>query len=809
MHAVLQDVRFAARVLRKNPGYTIVALLTLALGIGANTAVFSLVNGALLRPLPYPESDRLVRIWEVNSRGGSMQAAWQNFADWRERSTSFTNLVAHSRGGPATVLGTGVPLRVGTTAVSEGFLRMLGIVPMAGRDLGRPDHERGAAPGVLISHRFWQTYLGGAPDFAGRRLQVSSLDATIVGVAPPGFDYPSGTDVWYPLELVQSGGSRTSHNYAVIGRLVGGATLGSAAEELGVITARFADADPGVREEDAFADFFPVDVRVETMQSWLVGDSRRPLFILLGASVLLLLVACTNLASTGLARGTRRTRELSVRQALGAGMGRLTRLLFTEAALLTALGAAFGLGVASLVLRLVPILAPEALPAHARLELSPAVLAFTFVAAAVTAVLVGLAPAMRYGRRDFFASLRGGRGAGAATRSLLWRGLIASEVALSLVLLIGCGLLVRSFIEVLSTEPGFETENILTATFNPPSTKYPDGDARVPFYETLLAELERMPGVRAAGLIAAAPMSGVGNGLVDIDDGPRPTAIADYQLVSPGYFAALRIPLVSGRLFEPTDLPGTEHVVLVNQTLADLAWPGEDPIGKRMTAGGMDDYWEQDKWATVVGVVGDIRQQDLTRPPDPTYYFSFRQRPFRSWSMTAVLAPEASGTAGMGPAVREVARTVDPDVPVTLSMMDARVGSVLSERRFTLLVLAGFAVVALLLACIGIYGVVAYSVALRTREIGIRIALGARPASVRRLVQQDTIVDMAIGGGIGLVLAFALTRVLQSLLYEVSATDPMTFVGVLAALGGAGWLASFVPALRSTRVDPVQTMRAD
>lgn len=812
MRELFQDLRFAVRTLRKNRGYTIVALLTLMLGIGANTAIFTLVHAVLLSPLPYPDSDRLVRVWEHTGDASRLQSAWRNYVDWRERSESFTGLVAHGSGGTSTVLGAGPPIRTGVAAVSEGFLRTLGVVPAIGRDFVAEEHRLGADPAVLVSDAFWRTYLGADPELEDRRIEVSGFDVRIVGVTPPEFDYPADVDIWYPLELIEQSESRTAHNYVVFGRLRDGVDPPAAEEELDVITARFLDEDPSVAEESWFEGFFPRDTEVVSLQSYLVGGSRRPLWILLGASTLLLLVACTNLASTALARGTWREKEIAVRQALGAGRRRVIRLLVVESLVLAGTGALLGLGLAWATVAALPALAPDALPAFASPGLHPAVLVFTLAMAGLTAVLFGLFPALGFTRRDFTDSLRSGARSGHARgRTAMWRGLIAAEVALALVLLIGCGLLIRSFFTVLSVEPGFRTENVLTATISPPATRYSDGPARVPLYEAIEERLEALPGVAAVGLVGVAPMSGVSNGNVEVEGGPAPAVTGDYQVASASYFDAVGIPLLRGRLFENGDLPETEHVVVVSRAFADEAWPGEDPIGKRMTGGGMDDYWdaEPEKWATVIGLVGDVRQRDLTREPAPTYYFPYRQRPFRSWSMTAVIRPERSMPAGLGTQVRDVVRAIDPDVPIQLETIEARVGRVVAERRFTLMILGVFAGVALLLACIGIYGVVAYAVARRTREIGIRIALGARPGSVRRLVQRDTLADLAVGGGIGLALAFALTRVMQSLLYEVSPTDPLTFGGVVLALAGAGWLAAYVPSRRSSRIDPVTTMRAD
>lgn len=810
MRDLLQDVRFAARTLRKNRGYAIVALLTLMLGIGANTAIFSVVYSVLLRPLPYPDSDRLVRVWEHTEDARRLQSAWRTFADWRERSESFTELVAHTAGGMSTVLGAGAPIRVGVAGVSEGFLRTLGVVPAAGRDFLADEHRLGGDPAVLVSDAFWRTYLGADPELARHRLEVSGFEARVVGVTPRGFEYPSGVEIWVPLELAPQSESRTAHNYVVVGRMRDGVGPAAAEEELDVITARFLDEDPSMAGEPWFAGFFPRDTEVVSLQSYLAGESRRPLWILLGASALLLLVACTNLAGTALARGTWREREIAVRQALGAGRRRVIRLLVAESLLLALTGAALGLGLAGATVTALPALAPDALPGFARPELHPAVLAFTLGIAGLTAVLFGLFPAIGFTRRDFTDALRSGVRAGHdRARTAMWRGLIASEVALALVLLIGCGLLIRSFFTVLSVEPGFRTEHILTATLSPPATRYPDGDSRVPLYEAVEARLEALPGVAAVGLVGVPPMSGVSNGIVDVEGGPNAGVTGDYQLANAAYFEAMGIPLLRGRSFEDGDLPETGHVVIVSRAFAEEAWPGEDPIGRRMTGGGMDDLGGRDNWATVVGMVGDIRQRDLARPPSPAYYFPYRQRPFRSWSMTAVIRPDGEVPAGLGVQIRDAVRAVDADVPVQLGTIEARVGRVMAERRFTLMVLGAFAAVALLLACIGIYGVVAYAVARRTREIGIRIALGARPSSVRRLVQRDTLTDLALGGAVGLVLALALTRVMQSLLYEVSPTDPLTFAAVVVALASAGWLAAFIPSLRSSRVDPVATMRAE
>ncbi|NIR46261.1 MAG: ABC transporter permease [Gemmatimonadetes bacterium] len=811
MHGILQDLRFAFRTLRKTPGYTAVALITLALGIGANTAIFSLVQGVLLRPLPYPDADRLVRIWEISSDGHVMQGAWRNFTDWREHAESLDGLTAHGAGGTSTVLGTGRPLRVGVTNVSEGFFRTIGVQPARGRAMLPEEHRLGADPAVVVSDAFWRTHLGADPDLESRRLGVSGFDVRIVGVMPPGFDYPGDIDIWYPTELNEQTDSRSAHNYAVVGRLKDDVSIEQADAELDALTAAFLDEDPSVRNETWFEGFFPVEVRLMPLRDYLVGGTRRPLLILLGASGLLLLIACTNLASATLARGTTRERELAVRLSLGAGRGRVIRQLYTESLALALAGAALGVGLAFAVVRTLPTLAPDVLPRMDAIGLNPAVLAFTVAVALATAVLFGLLPALRLSRDDLATSLRSGGARGGTERAQrpVWRWLVASEIALAIVLLVGCGLLIRSFYTVLQVRPGFRTEGVLTATVNPPETKYPDGAARRVYYDELLRDLESLPGVARVGLVARTPLTGISNGDVAVRGGPQESLTIDYQLVSAGYFGAMDIPLIRGRLFDERDREAGEHVVVVSQSLARAAWPGDDAIGKQITGGGMDDYWDQEKWATVVGVVGDVHQRNLTEPPRPTLYFSYRQRPYRSWSMTATIRPEDGSASALSPTVRQAVNRIDPEVPVTFATIEARVSRAVADRRFTMLVLGIFGGVAVILASVGIYGVVAYTVARRTREIGIRVALGAEPISVRRLMQRDSLVAAVIGGLAGIGLAAALTRVMRSLLFEVSPTDPLTFVGVVVTVGGVAWLASFVPSLRSTRVDPIEAIRVE
>lgn len=806
---MLQQMRHALRTLRRSPGYTTVALITLVLGIGANTAVFSMVRGVLLAALPFPEPDRLVRVWEVNESGREMQAAWRNFADWREAATQFDGLVAHSPARENTVLGAGEALRVPVSRVSDGFFHTLGTGVMLGRTFTADEHRIGAAPAVVISDRFWRTYLGARSDLHAQRLTVDGHDAQVIGVVALDAAYPLDTDVWLPIELSEQTDARTAHNYAVLGRLRDGARIDGARAELDAITTRFAE-ELGLDAGASLGDYFPVATRVRPLHDALVGDIARALWILLGAALLVLVVACTNLASTGLARGAAREREYAIRHALGAGRGRLVGVALAETLVLAGIGAAAGIACAALAIRVLPVVAPAGIPRLGDVRLDGTVLAFTIVLSLLAALAAGALPGVRIATSAMRSLRSGGRGGDEPGRARVWKWLIAAEMALALVLLTGAGLLLRSFQSVLNVEPGFRTTGVLTATLNPPPSKYEDPESRRRYFDAALDGLRAVPGVASVGIIAAPPLASLGNGLLDIEHGQRSDITADYQLADDAYFGVMGIPLLAGRLFESRDHENAEHVVVINRAFADAAWPGEDPIGRRITGGGMDNFWNQQTWAQVIGMVGDVRQRELTQLPQPAAYFSYRQRPFRTWTMTAVLA--ASGTAApvaLVPGARAALRTLDSNVPVSFATIDERIGTTLAARRFVMMVIALFAGIALVLAAVGVYGVVAYSVERRRREIGIRLALGAQPAHVRMQVQRDYLLAGGAGALAGIALAAALTRLMTSLLFGVEPADPATFGIVLATLTFTLWLASYIPSLRSTRVDPLETMRSD
>ena len=807
MEGIARDVAYALRSLARSRSYVAVALTTLALGIGATTAVFSVVRGVLLRPLPYPEPTELVRIWELNEQGGQMGIAWSNYQDWRA-AESYDALGVYS-GGISTVLGLGQPLRVGTASVSHGFFDVLGVPPVLGRFPAAEEHQEGVAAVAVVSEGFWRTHLGGRPDPEAAALNVNGRDVRVIGVVPDEVRVPAETEIWYPVELSGPSPSRTAHNFSAIGRLSDGVTVARADTELDAVTARFAEESP--EEAAEFSDFFPHSVRTEPLLDAMVADSRRTLWVLFGAAMMLLLVACTNLASMSLARTTAREREVAVRRSLGAGQLRVARLLFVESVLLALGGGTIGVLLAAGLVTALPALAPSGLPRVYDIGLDPVVLGFALIASIVTAVLFGVAPALRGAGGSLETVLRsaGGRGSSAGGRDRLWSGLVVAEVALALLLLTGAGLLARSLTTILGTDPGFRTDGVIMATLNPPPAKYAGPADRGAYYERMLEELRAVPGVEAAGLGARPPLAWMSNGRVDVRGGARTQATGNYQVADAGYFRVLGIPVRSGRLFESSDRAEGEHVVVVSEAFAAVAWPGEDPVGKQMTSGGMDDFWDQERWATVVGVVGDIRQYSLKSDPQPIYYFPLSQRPYRTWSSTVLVQAAGPHPGALIPAVRDAIRSVDPDVPAELTTLDQQVSRSVGDERFALLVLALFAVVGLILAVVGVYDVVSYSVARRTRELGIRIALGARPATVQALVQRRSLTLAGTGLGLGIAGAIALTRVLESLLHGVSPTDPMTFGGVVVVMAGAAFVAGWIPARRTARIDPIITMQGE
>lgn len=797
----MNDLRYAIRSLRKSPGFTAVALVTLALGIGVNTTIFSVIEGVLLRPLPYDAPDRIVALWELTEQGGAIHVSAPNFRDWKEQARSFDGMALHSSqdfGGPTTVLGGREATRAQATAVSPEFFRVFRAQPDLGRAFATDEFAFGSDV-AIVSRRFWSDQLGGNPDLAALTVDVYGRPRRVIGVMPASFRYPGETDIWGPLPPVED--SRRAHNWRAVARLRDDVSLATAREETTRLAERLKQTYGG--DTDA------AGVRVTPLEEQLVGSMRRPLWLLLGAAGFVLLVACANLASTLLARGAGQQREFAVREALGASRRRLLVQPLTQSALLTVLGVAASLLLAKWLLDALVASAPP-LPRLEDVRIDAAALAFTAGLALLVTPLFGLLPALRSTRLVGHAALVGSARGSAPHRSGPWSALVAGEVSLALVLLIGAGLLIKSFWEVVNQDPGFEPVGVLAVELAPPDSKYPDddgGEARARYYGRVLDALATVPGVSAAGLVNHPPLGGLSwSGEFEIEGRGPASGEADYRIVGGEYFAALRIEVLRGRVFNRRDVAPGLDVAVIDRTLAERYWPGEDPVGKRIRNLANDRWIYRDRWLQVIGVVEAVRHDAPTAEPRPAVYVHSAQRPARLASATFVLRSAIPLDALVGP-VRERIRAVDSDVPAEFSTMQRAVSNAVGERRFTVLVLGGFAALAVLLAAVGIFGVVSYAVERRTREMGIRLALGGAPRGVVGTVFGDSMRVIGVGATLGVAGAVALARVIEGMLYGVRPLDPVVLVSVALFLGAVAGLASYIPARRAARVDPVEVLR--
>lgn len=798
--ALRQDAVIGLRMLRRSPVFTLTALATLALGTGATTAVFSLVNQVLLRPLPYHQPDRLVDVIERNEKGGWAGVSWTNMLDIEREVRSFAAIATYGS-SKETVLGAGAPLRTEVAGMSRGFFRVFPVAPSLGRLPAPEEHVLGANPVAVVSHAFWRDHLGAPASLAGVRI-TSGRVYDVIGVLPAGFDFPARSQVWVPWELFEPSTSRTSHNGEVVARLAPGATVEKATRDVDVLFARLAREYP--------SDFDAVGSTVTPLQASLTKSARAPLTLLMAASLLLLLTACTNLAGAMLARGTARAAELAVRSALGATRTRLVRQLVTECSLLAIGGGVIGVLLGRTMLRVFSVVAPGDVPL-AGIQLDGRVIAFTIAVVAFTAIAFGWAPAMRLSDGQAAKLLReGGRG---TSRLRPWNVLVAGEVALAVMLLAGSTLLIRSFGQVMQERLGFEPASVTSAEVNLPSATYASRGEVVPaFHQRVLGALAGTPGVDAAGFLNIAPLGGnFMSGSLEIEGKPldktgQYNGYALYRVVGGEAFRALGIPLISGRTFAPTDDRAATPVTVVNESFAKTAWPREDAIGKRVRPTGMDGSADE-PWHVVIGVVGDARSGSPIDRYRDTYYFDHRQRPaYRAQSVTYVVRSTMQ-LSTVGDAIRNAVRAVDPNVPLDVRAMQDVVRGTLSDRRFTMIVLASFAILAVLLAVIGIFAVVSYSVAQRTREIGVRLALGSTPGGVRLMVITDALHAVVPGLLIGAALTMSSAGVLRTMLYGVSPFDPVALVGAVVLLALAAVASSLIPAVRSTRIDPMLAIR--
>ena len=809
MDSLLQDIRYALRVCVRTPAFTVVAILALALGIGANTAIFTIVNAVLLERLPFRDPNGIVVLWEENARrpGRSNVLGPSQFLRWGDRATSFERMAAlvDTR---ANLTGGDNPEEVIVQNVTKEFFPILGVSPLIGRPFSEAEKTDPRSGVVILSADFWQRRFGGDPNLIGRTIQLNARPQTVVGVMPPDFRLlikqgsQSGkpADLWAPYVLPADARDFGGRYLEAIARLKPGVTVRQAQTELTGI-ARALAAETPQRNANWGA-------RVIPLHDELSGEYRRALLILAGAVAFVLLIACANVANLLLARGAVRQREIAIRAALGAARGRVIRQLLTESFVLAVLGGALGLLVAKWGLQVLLAMSPVDLTTTGHVTLSYPVLAFTAVVSLMTALVCGLAPAFEGSRSDVQETLKdGARQIGASLRHRrLRQTFVVSEIALAVVLLVGAGLMLRSFSTLRNVNPGYSTRNILTMRLQLPGAKYRDDAQRIRFFRDATARIQELPGVQAVGAISYLPLTGLGAGTnFTIEGQPPPLPgqdlVTNVSVCDNGFLKTMNVPLLSGRLFTEREMQEKSNVVLVSEALARTYFPNANPIGKRLTINMTDPNVPTE----IVGVVGDIKFQDFTAAPRPTTYWPHPQLAYGTMTL-AVRA--ATDPRPLAPSIEHAIRTLDKDQPVAdVRTMDQWVAKSLAQARFSSTLLAIFAGLAMLLAAIGIYGVMSYTVGQRTSEIGIRLALGAEARDILTMIVGSAMRLAAVGLGAGVVLALALTRTLTALLYETPGTDPLTFVVVILGLGAVALLASYLPARRAARVAPVEALR--
>jgi len=798
---LLNDLRYGARSLRKNPGFTAIAVITLALGIGANTAIFSVVNSVLLRPLPYPEPDRLAMVYGTSSETSLDKSPLcaADFLDWKSQNQIFESIAGFSS-NRFNYTGGESPEEIEGAWVTADFFSTIGVQPALGRAFLPGEDQRTAPPTVVISDGFWRRYLGSNPDVIDQKITLNARDFTIIGVMPASFSFPEkDTGLWAAERLPPT--RRGPYYMWGLGRLSPGATLERAQSEMDMIARRVQDQINSPTRDWTWTSI--------SLAESVVGKIRLALLVLLAAVFFVLLIACANIANLLLARATAREKEMSVRIALGASPGRLLRQLLTESLLLAAVGATAGLPLAFWGIRVLVALSPADFPRLQEIGIDGRVLGMTLLAALVCGLIFGLAPALQSSRLNLNESLKeGGRGADRSGRRRMRGALVVTEIAFSLMLLVGAGLMFKSFMKLQNVSPGFKPDHLLTMHLTLPHARYDTNEKINNYNRELIERVSAVRGVEAAGLSISLPPNNL-----DVEDSfsiegkPWPPGASELFVpivfVSPEYFATLGIPLLQGRSFNATDKEGSPLVVIINQTLAEQYFPDQSPIGNRLKVGGANR--PRNPWMEIVGVVGDVKYSGLDAKSKPAYYVPLSQD---AWGAAYLVVRASSNPASLTPAIREQIWELDKNIPIAnLATMDQLLAKSVAQPRFRTLLLGVFAALALVLASVGIYGVISYSVTQRTQEIGIRMALGAQARDVMTLVIGQGMVLALIGLAFGLAASFALTRLLGSLLFEVSTTDQATFAVVAALLAGVALLACWIPARRAARVDPMIALR--
>lgn len=798
MSELRQDLRYAFRQLRRNPAFTTMALLTLVVGIGATTAIFSVADAVILRPLPYSDPDRLVRIQETTPRGEPFSVSDANYLDFREQSRTFSEMAAY-REAPVALTGDGQPERLAGVAATHTLFDLLGADPLLGRTFSEAEDSHGGGTAVaVLSHGLWQRRFGGDPAAVGRTATLDGQGFTIIGVMPPDFDF-AGAEIWLPL-APDPNGDRGDHWLRMIGRLRSGATLAEAHADLSAVASRIGERHPhiagwGVRLSN-YAD------------SVVLPEFRHTVFVLFGAVGFLLLMGCVNIANLLFARANARETELGIRAALGAGRGRLARQLLTESIVLAAIGASLGLVAASWAIDVLKLVDPAGVPRLSEVGIDGRAVAFTSAVAVAASLGFGLAPAIRASRVNVRRLNHGSRQGTSRRHRRIRDVLVVSQFAVALVLLVGAGLMIGSLSRLLRVDPGFSAEQVVAVPLQLPDSEYGEPWRRGVFYEEITARLEELPGVTAVGATVVEPFSGW-NLMNDVTPerlvartGTSGYLQAAWRSVTPGFFAAMGTSLIAGRVFSAADPYDGPPVVVVTQTLANRLWPSDDAIGKRLYWGGVDGTPR-----TVIGVVGDYRDVRLDAEPAPVMFLPHSQLPMPG--MTLLLRSARNVEALAGP-IRDRIWSLDPNLPVpTVRPLEHSLAEATAGPRLRAILLGSFALAALLLAAIGIYGVMAFTVSQRTREIGVRMALGADPGNVWALVLGHGAALAAAGIAIGLAGALGLSRYLESLLFQIDPADPATFIAVPVILCGVALLAAWGPARRAVRVDPMVAIRAD